>query len=194
MMPSKDASQRTPRPSGRKTRPSVDPAEPVIPPTQERARHAEHGIEVAEPERTERGGGRAYTDAQGRASRPWRVVDTLAAMERAGTIDGEQRAAGERYRALFEISGRAGASATRIEPRSGGGDQASAIERRVAAGRALAEAAQLLGGPGPLHSIVVETVALGMSCSAWDRAHRCREGRASSMLAEALGILASEWR
>jgi hypothetical protein len=121
-------------------------------------------------------------------------VDTLAAMERAGTIDGEQRASGERYRALFEISGRAGASATRIEPRSGGGDQASAIERRVAAGRALADAAQLLGGPGPLHSIVVEIVGFGTSCSGWDRVHRCREGRASAMVAEALGILAREWR
>jgi hypothetical protein len=185
---------RTLRPSGRKKRPGVDPADPVIPPTRERAQHAEHGIEVAEPERTERGGGRAYTDAEGRPSRPWRVVDTLAAMERAGTIDGEQRAAGERFRALFEISGRAGASATRIEPRSGGGDQASAIERRVAAGRALAEAAQLLGGPGALHGIVVEIVGLGMSCAAWDRAHRCREGRASAMLAQALGILAAEWR
>jgi len=190
----RDAVRRTPRASSRKTRPGVDPAEPVIPPTIERARHAEHGIEVAEPERTERGGGRAYTDAQGRASRPWRVVDTLAAMERAGTIDGEQRAAGERFRALFEISGRAGASATRIEPRSGGGDQASVIERRVAAGRALADAAQLLGGPGPLHSIMVQVVGLGMSCSAWDRVHRCREGRASAMLAQALGILAVEWR
>jgi hypothetical protein len=193
MMPSKDASRRTPRTSGRKTRPGVDPAEPVIPPTQERARHAEHGIEVAEPERTERGGGRAYTDAQGRASRPWRVVDTLAAMERAGTIDAGQRAAGERFRALFEISGRAGMAATRIEPRSAGGDPTSVIERRVAAGRALARAAEALGGPGPLHSIVVEVVGLGTSCAAWDRVHRCREGRAAGMLAQALRILADEW-
>ena len=187
------APMRQPRSSGRKNRPGVDPAEPVIPPTLERVQHAEHGIEVAEPERTERGGGRAYTDAQGRASRPWRVVDTLAAMERSGTIDAGQRAAGERFRALFEISGRAGLAATRIEPRSGGGDPTSVIERRVAAGRALAEAAHLLGGPGPLHTIVVEVVGLGMSCAAWDRVHRCREGRASAMLAQALRILADEW-
>ena len=171
--------------------------ESIIPPTLERAAQARAAgldIEVAEPERTARGGGRAFTDAEGRASRPWRVVDSLVAMERAGTLTAEERAIGERFRALYEIAGRAGASATRIEPRSAGGDQASAIERRVAAGRALAEAARILHAPGPLHSIVVEIAGLGMSCATWDRAHRCREGRASAMVSEALGILAREWR
>lgn len=179
----------------RRTAPALQ-NESIIPPTLERAaqaRAAGLAIEAAEAERTARGGGRAFTDAEGRPSRPWRVVDTLTAMERAGSITGEERQAGERFRALFEISGRAGASATRIEPRSAGGDQASAIERRVAAGRALAEAARILHAPGPLHSIVVEVVGLGMSCSAWDRAHKCREGRASAMVSEALAILAREW-
>lgn len=171
--------------------------ESIIPPTLERAAQARAAgleIEVAEPERTARGGGKAFTDAEGRASRPWRVVDSLAAMERSGSITGDERAAGERFRALYEISGRAGASATRIEPRSAGGDQASVIERRVAAGRALAEAARILHAPGALHSVMIDVVALGQSCAAWDRAHHCREGRASAMVSEALGILVMEWR
>lgn len=164
-----------------------------VPPTPERAAHAEHGIEVAEPERTSRGGAKAFTDAEGRPSRPWRVVDTLAAMERSGSITADQRATGERFRALYEIAGWAGAPAVRLEPRSDGGDPLSAVERRVEAGRALARAAQCLGGPGPLHSIVVDVCGLGMSCAAWDRAHRVREGRAAAMLVEALGILSLEW-
>jgi hypothetical protein len=190
----RDADRRTPRASGRKNRPSVDPAEPVIPPTIERSRHAEHGIEVAEPERTERGGGRAYTDAHGRASRPWRVVDTLAAMERAGTIDGEQRAAGERFRALFEVAGLAGLGAAPLERAPGGGTGDGGIQRRVDAGRAVSRALQLLGGRGALVLVTVDVLGLGQSLSEWDRARHQRNGRAGMMLRDALEILATEWR
>lgn len=183
-----------PRASGGKNRAGVDPADAaIVPPTPQRGQHAAHGIEVAEPERTARGGARAFTDSEGRPSRPWRVVDTLAVLERVGTLTADQRAAGERFRDLFEISGRAGVSASRIEPRTAPGDPISAVQRRVEAGRALAKAAALLGAPGPLHSIVVDVCGLGISCSAWDRTHRVREGRAASMLAEALGILWREW-
>lgn len=182
------------RASGRKTRPSVDLVDAAsVPPTPQRGQHAAHGIEVAEPERTPRGGAKAFVDSEGRPSRPWRVIDTLAVLERVGTLTADQRAAGERFRDLFEISGRAGVSASRIEPRTAPGDPVSAVQRRVEAGRALAKAAALLGAPGPLHGIVVEICGLGVSCSAWDRMRRVREGRAASMLVEALDILAQEW-
>jgi len=126
----------------KRRKPTVEPIPTAsVPPTSERAAHAEHGIEVAEPERTTRGGAKAFTDIEGRPSRPWRVIDTLAAMERAGSIGADERATGERFRALFEIAGRAGAPAVRLEPRSDGGDPISAIDRRVQAGRALARAA-----------------------------------------------------
>ncbi len=184
---------RSSRPSARKTRPGVDPTEPVIPPTVERARHAEHGIEVAEPERTERGGGRAYTDAEGRPSRPWRVVDTLAAMERAGSIDGGQRAAGERFRALYEIAGLAGIGAAPLDRAPGGGGGDGGIQRRVDAGRAVAAALERLGGRGPLASIAIDILGLGQALGAWDRIHHQRSGRASAMLRDALDILAREW-
>lgn len=164
-----------------------------VPPTPQRGQHAVYGIEVAEPERTARGGARAFTDSEGRPSRPWRVIDTLAVLERVGTLTADQRAAGERFRDLFEISGRAGVSASRIEPRTAPGDPISAVQRRVEAGRALVKAAALLAAPGPLHGIVVEICGFGVSCSAWDRTHRVREGKAASMLAEALDILAQQW-
>lgn len=179
-------------PKRKKPQPEIPTAS--VPPTPERARHAPHGIEVAEPERTTRGGARAFTDAEGRPSRPWRVVDTLAVLERAGTLTADQRAAGERFRALFEISGRAGASATRLEPRTAAGDPIGAIERRVAAGRALAEAASLLGAPGALHAVAVDICGLGMGLTARDELLRQRRGGSSRMLAEALAILANEWR
>lgn len=180
----------------RRKKPQPETPTASVPPTPERAAQARAAgldIEVAEPERTARGGAKAFTDAEGKPSRPWRVIDTLAAMERAGSINADQRATGERFRALYEIAGRAGAPAVRLEPRSDGGDPMSAVERRVQAGRALARVAEVLHAPGPLHSIVVDVVGLGMPLAAWDELHRVRKGRASLLVSEALGILSREW-
>lgn len=183
-----------PRTSGGKNRAGVDIGDTaIVPPTRERNQHAAHGIEVAEPERAARGGARAFVDAEGRPSRPWRVVDSLQVLERMGTINADQRATGERFRALFEISGRAGVSASKVEPRSAGGDPMSAVERRVEAGRGLARAAQILGGPGPLHSVVVDVCGLGMPPRVRDDLLRMRHGGSSRMLADALAILSREW-
>ena len=169
--------------------------ESIIPPTLERAaqaRAAGHEIEVAEPERTARGGGRAFTDAEGRPSRPWRVVDTLALMERAGALTPEQRAAGERYRALYELSGRAGMAAAVVEPRSGGGDASAATQRRIEAGRSLGRAWLLLGGDraGPMFAVVRDVCGLGMTLDAWAKVMRCRRAIVSEILRRALDILA----
>ena len=171
--------------------------ESIIPPTLERAAQARAAgldIEVAEPERTTRGGGRAFTDAEGRASRPWRVVDSLALMERAGTLTPEQRAAGERYRALYELSGRAGMTAAAIEPRSGGGDASAATQRRIEAGRSLERAWLLLGGDraGPMYAVVRDVCGLGMTLDTWAEVMRCRRATVSDALRRGLDILASE--
>ena len=44
---------------------------------------------------------RAIADAQGNASRPYRALDTLAVMERRGSITAGMRQAGEDFRARF---------------------------------------------------------------------------------------------
>jgi hypothetical protein len=47
---------------------------------------------------------RPIGDHSGRSARPYRVVDTLAAMERRGSITAEMRQAGEDFRARFAIA------------------------------------------------------------------------------------------
>lgn len=47
---------------------------------------------------------RAIADEAGRPSRPYRSIDTLAAMLRKGTITPEMRQAGEDFRALFALA------------------------------------------------------------------------------------------
>src|SRR3954452_23956912 len=60
-------------------------------PTAERLRHG--SIERLD---------RAIADTQGNASRPYRAIDTLAVMERRGSITAGMRQAGEDFRARFE--------------------------------------------------------------------------------------------
>ena len=62
-------------------------------PTPERLRHGE--VEQLR---------QAMPDAAGRPSRPYRAVDTLAAMERRGSITAAMRHAGEDFRARFALA------------------------------------------------------------------------------------------
>ena len=66
------------------------PADPVLAPTPERQRHGR----VERLERT-------IADEAGRSARPYRSIDTLAAMERRGSITSGMRQAGEDFRVLF---------------------------------------------------------------------------------------------
>lgn len=180
----------------RKKRPLPFGDEGAIAPTAERAAHAQAGggsIEIAEPERTTRGGAKAYVDADGRPSRPWRVVDSLATMERLGSIDANQRAAGERFRACFERAGHAGASAAKLI-RIGGRGGDGGLEARVRAGEALANAKRILGGRGPLVSVCVAVLGLGQSLRTYDAGAGQRRGRAAAMLRKALEMLVKNWR
>jgi hypothetical protein len=79
----------TPHRASRPTRQTVQDQSSVAP-TPERHNHGL--IERAE---------RPLTDNLGRPARPYRAVDTLAAMERRGTITPEMRQAGEDFRSRF---------------------------------------------------------------------------------------------
>lgn len=173
----------------RKLKRKTDPGAGIAP-TAERVRQADGAVERAEPERRGQGT-RQFLDARGEPGAPWRVVDTLAAMERLGSIDSDQRAAGERFRACFERAGHAGASAAQLIRIGAGGD--GGLEARVRAGEALGNAKRVLGGRGPLVSVCVAVLGHGQSLRAYDAASGQRRGRAAAMLREALDTLVRHW-
>ena len=163
---------------------------PELAPTPERILQAGGAVERAEPERRGQGT-RQFLDARGEPGAPWRVVDVLATMERLGSIDANQRAAGERYRAYYERAGHAGASAAQLIRTGAGGD--GGLEARVRAGEALAAAKRILGGRGPLVAICDAVLGEGQTLRAYDAASGRRKGRAAAMLRGALGKLAQHW-
>jgi len=71
-------------------------------------RTADAGDAGPTPERRQHGAierlERAIGDAAGRPSRPYRAVDTLAIMERRGSITAGMRQAGEDFRARFAVA------------------------------------------------------------------------------------------
>ena len=70
-----------------------NPENPDLPPTPERQKQGP--IERLE---------RPIADGSGRAGRPYRAIDTLAAMERRGSITSGMRQAGEDFRARFAVA------------------------------------------------------------------------------------------
>src|SRR5438874_6492969 len=83
--------------------------------TQKHSRHSRHGPparEIADamptPERSNHGVverfERTIGDSSGRPGRPYRFVDTLAAMERRGSITAGMRQAGEDFRDRFAVA------------------------------------------------------------------------------------------
>lgn len=175
----------------RKPKQQADPAAGIAP-TPERIQQAGGAVERAEPERRGQQGTRQFLDARGEPGAPWRVVDVLATMERLGSIDAGQRAAGERYRACYERAGHAGASAAQLI-RAGGRGGDSGLEAKVRAGEALARAKNLLGGRGPLVSVCDAVLGQGQTLRTYDAVSGRRNGRAAAMLIDALEILADEW-
>ena len=164
-------------------------------PTPERARLARlagGGIERAQPERRRAGESAQILDAEGNPGSPWRVVDTLTAMHRAGTITDAQRSAGERFRDDYELAGLAGTAAARLLS-TGRGDGSHAMQRRIEAGHQVDAAVRALGGRGPLVYLVRDVIGLGMSLRAWDERERCRRGTAARMLVEGLDILVDHY-
>jgi len=83
--------------------------------TQKHSRHSRHGPparEIADtmptPERSNHGIverlERTISDSSGRPARPYRFVDTLAVMERRGSITAGMRQAGEDFRDCFAVA------------------------------------------------------------------------------------------
>jgi hypothetical protein len=165
------------------------PADAAVTPTPERRRHGP-------VERLER----AIADEEGRPARPYRTVDTLALMERRGSITAAMRQAGEDFRTQFR---RAALDPLRaLDPAR----PPVALGRRLAdepswpieaARRAVWRALQAVGGlASPAGSCLWHVVGWERSLKEWAReqgwnGRRVSEEAASGIMIATLGILAS---
>src|SRR5579883_3104238 len=148
---------------------------------------------------------RAFADAAGRPSRPYRVVDTLQIMERRGTITAGMRQAGEAFRARFACAQldplraldlsrmRVGEAPPRRE--------AEAPSARIeAARRAVWQAIQAVGGiASPAGSCLWHVLGWERSLKEWAleqgwSGRRVSQEAASGILAAALGALEAQTR
>jgi hypothetical protein len=145
---------------------------------------------------------RAIADDEGRPARPYRTIDTLALMERRGSITAGMRLAGEEFRAHFR---RAALDPLRAfdwrRPRS-----ASAGRRSDDAGwpieaarRSVWRAIQAVGGVGsPAGSCLWHVVGWERSLKEWAReqgwnGRRVSEEAASGIMVAALGVLTAHF-
>ena len=163
-------------------------------PTAERLQHG-----VVEPL------GRAIADAAGRPSRPYRAVDTLAIMERRGSITTGMRQAGEDFRARFATAQldplRAlDLSRLRLGDRSSRRDGDGPGLRIEAARAAVWRAIQAVGGiASPAGSCLWHVVGWERSVKEWAleqgwSGRRVSQEAASGILVAALGALEAHFR
>ena len=158
-------------------------------PTAERLRHG--SIERLD---------RAIADTQSNASRPYRAIDTLAVMERRGSITAGMRQAGEDFRARFTTAQldplRAlDLSQLRLGDRpSRSGDEGPGL-RIEAARNAVWRAIRAIGGiASPAGSCVWHVVGWECTLKAWAveqgwNGRRVSQEAASGILVAALGAL-----
>jgi hypothetical protein len=143
---------------------------------------------------------RAIADAQGRASRPYHALDTLAVMERRGSITAGMRQAGEDFRARFATAQldplRAlDLSQLRFGERSSRSSNEGPGLRIEAARNAVWHAIQTIGGiASPAGSCVWHVVGWERSLKAWAieqgwNGRRVSQEAASGILVAALGAL-----
>lgn len=145
---------------------------------------------------------RTITDTHDSLSRPYRVVDTLAVMERRGSITAGMRQAGEDFRARFAVAQLDPLHALDLsqlrfgERRSRGGDDGPGL-RIEAARTAVWQAIQAIGGfASPAGSCVWHVVGWERSLKAWAieqgwNGRRISQETASGILVAALGMLES---
>jgi hypothetical protein len=142
---------------------------------------------------------RPIADEYGRPSRPYRSVDTLAAMERRGSITGGMRQAGEDFRARFAVAQLDPLRApdwSRLRERGAsrfkGDEPGLRIER---AREAVWRAIQAVGGPSsPAGSCLWHVVGWEQSLKEWAlgqgwSGRRVSQETASGILIAALGAL-----
>jgi hypothetical protein len=143
---------------------------------------------------------RAITDAQGSASRPYRAIDTLAVMERRGSITAGMRQAGEDFLARFapaQLDPLRALDLSQLrfgERRSASGEEGPGL-RIEAARNAVWRAIQAIGGiASPAGSCVWHVVGWERSLKAWAveqgwNGRRVSQEAASGILVAALGAL-----
>jgi hypothetical protein len=143
---------------------------------------------------------RAIADVQGNTSRPYRALDTLAVMERRGSITAGMRQAGEDFRKRFATAHLDPLRALDLsqlrfgERGSQGGDEAPGL-RIEAARDAVWRAVQAIGGiASPAGSCVWHVVGWESSLKAWAveqgwNGRRVSQEAASGILVAALGAL-----
>lgn len=143
---------------------------------------------------------RAIPDAAGNPSRPYRAIDTLAVMERRGSITAGMRQAGEDFRARFTVAQldplRAlDLSHLRLGERSLGRGGDGPGLRIEAARAAVWRAVQAVGGIGsPAGSCLWHVVGWERSLKEWAleqgwSGRRVSQESASGILIAALGVL-----
>jgi hypothetical protein len=143
---------------------------------------------------------RAIPDTAGQPSRPYRAVDTLAMMERRGSITAGMRQAGEDFRARFQIAQldplRAlDLSHLRVGSRGPRPDRESPGQRIEAARLAVWRAIQAVGGLGsPAGSCIWHVLGWERSVKEWAleqgwSGRRVSQEAASGILVAALGAL-----
>lgn len=174
--------------------PAVSAAEDTITPTRERGNHG--AIERLE---------RSIADESGASARPYRAVDTLAVMERRGSITAAMRRAGDDFRARFATA--------QLDPlraldysrlRDGGGARRNRGEEpglRVEGAReAVWHAVLAVGGMGsPGGSCLWHVVGWERSLKEWAleqgwNGRRVSQEAASGILTAALGALEAHYR
>jgi hypothetical protein len=148
---------------------------------------------------------RPIADEAGRPSRPYRAIDTLAAMERRGSITAAMRQAGEEFRARFATAQLDPLHALDYSrPREGGGTRAKGSGEsglRVESARENVWRSVLaVGGPGsPGGSCLWHVVGWELSLKEWALeqgwgGRRVSQESASGILTAALGALEAHYR
>ena len=161
-------------------------------PTDERRRHGP-------VERLER----SIADEAGRAARPYRAVDTLATMERRGTITAGMRTAAEDFRARFATAQLDPLKAFDYSRPKSGSSRADAREpglRIEAAREHVWRAVVAVGGPdSPGGSCLWHVVGCERSLKEWAlgqgwNGRQVSQEAASGILVAALGALEAHYR
>jgi len=138
---------------------------------------------------------RSIADEAGRPAHPYRVVDTLLAMQRRGSITPAMRQAGEDFRALFALASLDPLRAADLTRLPRGARDLPLTLRQAEARKKVGHALQALGGiASPAGSCVWHVIGCEWSVKEW----ALREGwggrplgqeTASGILIGALGVL-----
>lgn len=139
------------------------------------------------------------TDADGRPSQPFRVIDILVTMERRGTITKEMQRAGEMFRDTFALAALEPMRAADLSRLSGTAGPKDATVAQYAAREVLWEAIKTLGGiASPAGCCAWHILGMGASVRDWAtregwRGRPIGENAAAGILIGALGTLAAHF-